>query len=276
MSRIGQRFAQLRQSGRKALIPFITAGDPDPKLTVGLMHALVAAGADVLELGVPFSDPMADGPTIQLSYERALKHHVTLHDVLAIVKTFRAQDQATPVVLMGYLNPVEITGYAAFAAQASDAGVDGVLTVDLPPEEAIALTTELARFNIDPIFLLAPTSTLERIEVIANVARGFIYYVALRGVTGSKNLDPAEVEAKLAAIRTKTALPLGVGFGIDGPEAAARVGAFADAVIVGSAIVKRVAEHAANPAKLTQELSQFVGGLRQALDRAVHAAYRER
>lgn len=271
MSRIAQRFAQLQQQGRKALIPFITAGDPSPDATVALMHTLVAAGADVLELGVPFSDPMADGAVIQQSYERALKHHVSLKDVIALVKEFRAQDRTTPVVLMGYLNPIEIVGYARFAAQAGDAGVDGVLTVDLPPEEAEPLTTVLARYDIDPIFLLAPTSNAQRIATIAAAARGFVYYVALRGVTGAKNIDPAEVELKLAAIRTQTALPIGVGFGIDGPEAAAQVARFADAVIVGTAIIRRVAEHGTNPAKLSQELSQFINGLRQALDRAAGA-----
>lgn len=271
MSRLAQRFAQLQQQGRKALIPFITAGDPNPGATVSLMHTLVAAGADVLELGVPFSDPMADGAVIQQSYERALKHRISLKDVIALVKEFRAQDATTPVVLMGYLNPIEVVGYARFAAQAGDAGVDGVLTVDLPPEEAEPLTTVLARYDIDPIFLLAPTSNAQRIATIVAAARGFVYYVALRGVTGAKNIDPTEVELKLAAIRAQTALPIGVGFGIDGPDAAARVARFADAVIVGTAIIRRVAEHGANPAKLDRELSQFVNGLRQALDRAADA-----
>lgn len=268
MSRLSQRFNALAQQRRKALIPFITAGDPHPQHTVALMHALVAGGADVLELGVPFSDPMADGPAIQHSYERALRHHVTLAQTIALVKEFRAHDRDTPVVLMGYLNPVEVLGYARFAAQAADAGVDGVLTVDMPPEEAAEFVEVLTRYDIDPIFLLAPTSNVERIKIIARVARGFVYYVALRGVTGAKNLDPVEVEAKLRAIRAHTQLPIGVGFGIDGPETAARVARFADAVVVGTAIIKRVAQHAQAPAALADELRTFALSLRAALDDA--------
>lgn len=266
MSRIATRFAALQAQGRKALVPYLTAGDPSPAHTVALMHALVGAGADIIELGVPFSDPMADGPVIQQAAERALIHGVSLKDVIAMVKEFRAQDRDTPVVLMGYLNPVEHMGYARFAAQAGDAGVDGVLTVDLPPEEAGDLTTVLARYDIDPIFLFAPTTAATRMVQLAAVARGFVYYVALRGVTGAKNLDFGEVERKIDLIRTQTRLPIGVGFGIDGPAAAARVARFADAIIVGTAVVKRVAALGAEPQRIAPELAGFIQSLRQAID----------
>ena len=266
MSRIETRFAQLRAQGRKALIPYITAGDPHPDYTVELMHTLVRAGADLLELGVPFSDPMADGPVIQQAAERALKHRVSLQQTIALVKNFRAQDAQTPVVLMGYLNPIEALGYARFTAQAHDAGVDGVLTVDLPPEEAGDLTDVFARYGIDPVFLFAPTTTDARTRELLKAARGFIYYVALRGVTGAGNFDIGEIERKLAAIRPHTPLPIGVGFGIDGPEAAARIAGFADAIIVGTAVVKRIAQHAGTPAAVAPVLHEFVASLRRALD----------
>lgn len=266
MSRIETRFAQLRAQGRKALIPYITAGDPHPDYTVEFMHTLVHAGADLLELGVPFSDPMADGPVIQQAAERALKHRVSLQQTIALVKEFRARDTQTPVVLMGYLNPIEALGYARFTAQAQDAGVDGVITVDLPPEEAGDFVEVLARYGIDPIFLFAPTTTDARIRELSKAARGFVYYVALRGVTGAGNFDIGEIERKLAAIRPHTRLPIGVGFGIDGPDAAARVAAFADAVVVGTAVVKRMALHSANPAAIAPVLHEFIAGLRQALD----------
>ena len=266
MARIETRFGELRAQGRKALIPYITAGDPHPDYTVELMHTLVQAGADLIELGVPFSDPMADGPVIQQAAERALKHRVSLQQTIALVKEFRARDASTPVVLMGYLNPIEALGYARFTAQAHDAGVDGVLTVDLPPEEAGDLTDVLARYGIDPIFLFAPTTTDVRMLQLLKAARGFVYYVALRGVTGAKNVDTDEIGRKLAAMRPHTRLPIGVGFGIDGPEAAARVAAFADAVIVGTAVVKRIALHADNPAAIAPALGEFIASLRAALD----------
>ena len=266
MSRIGPRFEALRASGRKALIPFITAGDPHPSVTVPLMHSLVEAGADVLELGVPFSDPMADGPVIQRASERALAHHVALHDVLDMVRSFREQDAATPVVLMGYLNPIEIMGYQAFADAAAAAGVDGVLTVDLPPEESDELLQCLRARELDPIFLIAPTSRRSRVERIAAVASGFVYYVSLKGVTGAANLDLAAVEAKLAEIRSLTDLPLGVGFGIKDAETAARLGGVADAVVVGSALVSRVEANAAQPDRISAEAKALIGGMRAALD----------
>jgi len=242
MSRIDGCFERLKAEGRKALIPYVTAGDSDPKVTVPLMHAMVKAGSDIIELGVPFSDPMADGPVIQRAAERALEHHTSLHDVLAMVAEFRQQDSDTPVVLMGYLNPVEVMGYETFARAAAAAGVDGVLTVDLPPEEADELVAALKAQQLDPIFLLAPTSDDTRIKLITDAASGYVYYVAVKGVTGAGNLDVAAVSQKLDQIRTHTALPVGVGFGIKDAQSAAAVAAVADAVVVGSALVQKIEE----------------------------------
>jgi tryptophan synthase alpha chain len=230
------------------------------------MHALVEGGADVIELGVPFSDPMADGPVIQQAAERALRHHVSLHRVLDMVREFRGRNRDTPVVLMGYLNPIEVLGYPAFARDAAAAGVDGVLTVDLPPEEAGEFVPALRAHGLDPIFLLAPTSDAERVSRILEVASGFIYYVALRGVTGAAHLDLAEVRGKVATIKRQTRLPVGVGFGIGSPQAAADVAGFADAVVVGSALVRRVAELAANPDRIPAEIRSFIASLRAAMD----------
>ena len=218
MSRIAGHFALLKQQGRKALIPYVTAGDPAPSVIVPLMHAMVGAGADIIELGVPFSDPMADGPVIAKAHERALKHNVSLRDVLGMVAEFRQSNTTTPVVLMGYLNPVEVMGYNTFALAAAEAGLDGVLTVDLPPEEADDLTRELQAVGIDPIYLLAPTTTPERIRLITDAASGYVYYVSLKGVTGAATLDIPEVASRLETIRSISDLPIGVGFGIKGAE----------------------------------------------------------
>lgn len=271
MSRIEGRFRSLRKAGRTALIPYITAGDPGPGATVGLMHALVAAGADILELGVPFSDPQADGPVIQNACERALAHRVTLADVIAMVAEFRGEDRDTPVILMGYMNPIESLGTAEFARRAGTAGVDGVLVVDAPPEENEELVQALTAQQIDPIFLLAPTTSDERMERICRSARGFVYYVSLKGVTGAASLAVDEVESKLAAIRRHTGLPVGVGFGIRDAEAAARIGVFADAVVVGSAVVSRVAEYRDDLPAAHSAVSELVGGMREALDAARRA-----
>ena len=266
MSRIAAQFAKLKAQQRKALIPFITAGDPEPGITVPTMHAMVEAGASILELGVPFSDPMADGPVIQLASERALKHHVGLRDVLAMVRQFRHQDDTTPVVLMGYLNPIEVMGYEAFAAAAAEAGVDGVLTVDMPPEESAVLVEALRKHELDPIFLLAPTTGEARIKRICDQASGFVYYVSVKGITGSAALDADEVAARLDLIRSKTALPVGVGFGIkDGPSAA-RIAQMADAVIVGSALVKRFEALAQESDKIPVQAAAFISELRTAMD----------
>ena len=267
MSKIKATFERLQAQGRKALIPFITAGDPDPALTVPLMHALVEAGADIIELGVPFSDPMADGPTIQRASERALEKGVSLRRVLAMVANFRADDNETPVVLMGYANPIEAMGVDSFAAAAFDAGVDGVLVVDYPPEESGDFVRAMRANALDPIFLLAPTSTAERIALVAAVASGYVYYVSLKGVTGSAQLDVEAVAARIPEIRAAVGLPVGVGFGIRDAATAGAVGRFADAVVVGSRIIEEVerssSEEVCGRAKL------LVGELRRGIDDAV-------
>lgn len=266
MSRIQAIFERLARSRRKALIPFITAGDPAPDQTVPLMHALVAAGADVIELGVPFSDPMADGPVIQRSSERALAHGVGLDRVLAMVGEFRKKNADTAVVLMGYANPIEAIGIEAFANEAQKAGVDGVLVVDYPPEESEAFAATVKRHGMDMIFLLAPTSTPERIERVAKLASGYIYYVSLTGVTGAGHLNVADVAARLKTIRGKTALPLGVGFGIRDAESARAIGAVADAVVIGSKIIQEM--EAAGPGAAVERARAFIAGIRAALDGA--------
>ncbi len=266
MSRIQARFSALKSAGRKALIPYITAGDPAPEATVPLMHALTKAGADIIELGVPFSDPMADGPVIQAACERALAHHVSLQQVLDKVREFRVQDGDTPVVLMGYLNPVEAMGYERFAEAASAAGVDGVLSVDLPPEEGHDLLSALRARGLDPIFLLAPTSTEQRVQKICAAASGFVYYVSLKGVTGAASLDVEAVAARVAAIRAHTDLPIGVGFGIRDGASAARVARVADAVVVGSALVQRIADAATQGQDINAAASALIGEMREAMD----------
>jgi tryptophan synthase alpha chain len=268
VSRLNAKFADLRQAGRKALIPFITAGDPDPEFTVPALHALVEAGADIIELGVPFSDPMADGPVIQKASERALAHKMSLRRTLDLVKLFRATDAATPIVLMGYLNPIEAMGYSHFAERAGEAGVDGVLTVDMPPEESAELLTLLEQAGIDPIYLLAPNSTPERIRRMGQLGRGYLYYVSLKGVTGASHLDLADVERKLAEIRTLTDLPVGVGFGVKNAETAAAIARFADAVVVGSALVSRIEAASSEPARALDDIVGLLRSLRAALDAA--------
>jgi tryptophan synthase alpha chain len=259
MSRIQTAFDKLKQHGRRALIPFFTAGDPNPQLTVSLMHAVVEAGADIIELGVPFSDPMADGPTIQRSSERALKHNVSLRDVLDMVAQFRSADASTPLVLMGYGNPVEAMGWERFARRCEEVGVDGVLTVDFPPEESHEAFGHLQRHGIDPIFLLAPTTSDLRMERVAKQARGYVYYVSLKGVTGAAHLDLAEIERKIPQLRKHIQLPIGVGFGIRDAATAYAVSRLCDGVVVGSRIVQEMEnsdEHnvIANVARLVREL----------------------
>jgi tryptophan synthase alpha chain len=266
MSRIAKHLETLRANGRKALIPFITAGDPQPSVTVPTMHAMVEAGADIIELGVPFSDPMADGPVIQHASERALLHHVGLRDVLAMVKEFRQSNQQTPVVLMGYLNPIEVMGYEAFARAAAEAGVDGVLTVDMPPEEASELTAALRANGLDPIFLLAPTTSEQRISRICELASGFVYYVSVKGITGAGHLNTDEVAERVNTIRGKTDLPVGVGFGIKDGESAARVARVADAVVVGSALVGRIEALQNDIDQIPQATGAFIAELRRAMD----------
>ncbi|AOJ05151.1 tryptophan synthase subunit alpha [Burkholderia mayonis] len=266
MSRIQNTFAALAAQGRKGLVPFITAGDPDPARTVELMHALAEGGADVIELGVPFSDPMADGPVIQRSSERALEKGVTLHSVLDDVKRFRERDAKTPVVLMGYANPIERMGEDAFAAAARAAGVDGVLVVDYPPEEAHDFAAKMRAAGIDPIFLLAPTSTDDRIAAVAHVASGYVYYVSLKGVTGAGNLDVSSIAGKIPAIKARVPLPVGVGFGIRDAATARAVAEVADAVVIGSRLVQLLEQAA--PESAAAELKGFVAELRAAIDGA--------
>lgn len=267
MSRIAERFAALKAAGRKALIPYITAGDPEPGVTVKAMHAMVGAGADIIELGVPFSDPMADGPVITKAHERALRHHVSLRMVLDMVREFRKDDATTPVVLMGYLNPVEVMGYAAFAHAAAAAGVDGVLTVDLPPEEADDLSRELKGLGLDPIYLLAPTTTPERIRLITAAASGYVYYVSLKGVTGAATLDIPAVAKRIETIRTISHLPIGVGFGIKDASSAAAVAAHADGVVVGSVLVDRISRLQDDVAAIPAALAAILQDMRDAMDR---------
>ena len=264
MSRIAETFKKLQSQKKQALIPFVTAGDPAPAMTVPIMRALVSAGADILELGVPFSDPMADGPTIQRSSERALKHNVGLKDVLGFVREFRLEDATTPVVLMGYANPIEAMGYVTFAASAQAAGVDGVLVVDYPPEESRDLVGLLKKCGIDSIFLLSPTSEDGRIEQVGRMASGYIYYVSLKGVTGAANIDLAEVGAKLPQIRSHIKLPIGVGFGIRDAQTAKAIASISDAVVIGSRLVQEI--ESSKPDQLIGNLSTLVGGIRRAMD----------
>jgi tryptophan synthase alpha chain len=268
MSRIQGRFEALAGEKRKAIIPYITAGDPHPSLTVPLMHALVESGSDILELGVPFSDPMADGPVIQRSGERALKHGVGLKDVLSLVKQFREKDKATPVVLMGYANPIEAMGIDKFAAAAKTAGIDGVIVVDYPPEECLEFSALMKKNGVDPIFLLAPTSTDQRILEVARSGSGYLYYVSLRGVTGASNIDFSEISAKIPAIRAATQMPIGVGFGIRDAESARRIAASADAVVIGSRLIQEIESGAADQA--VARVKAFLKPIRQALDASFH------
>jgi tryptophan synthase alpha chain len=264
MTRIQSAFARLREQGRKALIPFITAGDPEPALTVPLLHTLVSSGADIVELGVPFSDPMADGPTIQRASERALAKGVNLRQVLAMVRAFRADDPVTPVVLMGYANPIEAMGAEVFAEAAALAGVDGVLVVDYPPEESVDFAAILTRHGLAPIFLLAPTSTAARIAQVGQLARGYIYYVSLKGVTGSGALDIAAVAERVPEIRARTGVPVGVGFGIRDAATAAAVAAVADAVVVGSRIIEEIERSA--PEQVCARVAGLMADIRHGID----------
>lgn len=266
MSRIHDRFARLKREGRKALIPYLTAGDPNPDFTVPLMHAMVQAGADILELGVPFSDPMAEGPVIQHAMERALTHHVSLHQVIDMVAKFRTVDTATPVLLMGYLNPVEVMGYQEFVNKAAVAGVDGVLLVDLPPEEAGELLQHARSRDLDVVFLVAPTTTPQRITAIAQASSGFVYYVSLKGVTGAGHLDIEQVRQRVAQIQAITSLPVGVGFGIKDGASAKSIATVADAVVVGSALVRLVEANMPSLEDTRVAVADLIEEMRHAMD----------
>lgn len=267
MSRIEQCLHRLQAEGRKALVPYIVAGDPNPDFTVPMMHELVASGADIIELGVPFSDPMAEGPVIQLAHERALEHHVSLRQVMTMVAEFRNTDQTTPVVLMGYANPVFHMGYEAFASAAAEAGVDGLLTVDMPPEESAEFTPILKAAGIDTIYLIAPTTTPQRIRSIAEQATGYLYYVSLKGVTGAGNLDIDSVKNKLQEIKGITQLPIMVGFGIKDAESACAIAAVAEGVVVGSALVKKADELVTSGAgDAATQAARLIAEMRDAMD----------
>jgi len=270
VSRLAARFSELKSNARTALIPYVMTGDPSPEITLPLMHAMVEAGADIIELGAPFSDPMADGPVIQAAAERSLMHNTSLHDVFSVVTEFRKSDDKTPIVIMGYLNPIEVMGYELFAQQASACGIDGVITVDMPPVEASDYVPALKSQGLDPIFLLAPTSTEARIKKLAEVASGFVYYVSLKGVTGAATLDVSSVEAKVAQIRQSIELPIGVGFGIGDAESAAKVASCSDAVVVGSAIVKKMTLNDGKTEQeksiIIKEISDILFAMRSAMD----------
>ena len=266
MSRIKACFSQMKAEGRKAIIPYVTAGDPNPEVTVPLMHALVDAGADVIELGVPFSDPMADGPVIQLACERALIHGTRLVDVLDMVAEFRQTNEVTPVVLMGYLNPIEAIGYEFFAQRAKASGVDGVLVVDMPPVESGGLIDALKSTELDVIFLIAPTTSAVRRQAICNQGSGYLYYVSVKGVTGSSALNVSEVDDYIQQMRKDTDLPLCVGFGIRDGETAAKVCKVSDGAIVGSVLVNQIASLSATPEKIPAAVAGIVKEMRQAID----------
>jgi tryptophan synthase alpha chain len=266
MSRLKACFELLAQENKSALIPFITAGDPTPNSTVRLMHEMVKAGVDIIELGIPFSDPMADGPVIQAADERALAHNVSLKDVIGMVGEFRTVDTKTPIVLMGYLNPIEMLGYPEFTEKASQAGIDGVLIVDMPPEESEQFTPLARALNIDVIYLISPTTSPERIKLIADQASGYLYYVSLKGVTGSSSLDVESVSSKLKEIKSITALPIGVGFGIKDGETAGRVAQVAEAVVVGSALVKQIEETPDDIEKSSRGITDLLSDMRNQMD----------
>ena len=263
-NRIDATFAKLRAQGRTALVPYVMTGDPSLAATLDVMHALADAGADVIELGVPFSDPMADGPVIQRAAERALAHGTGLKDVLGVVRNFREKDATTPIVLMGYANPIEAMGVDAFADRARDAGVDGVLVVDYPPEEAREFAKSMHERSLATIFLLAPTTPESRIAAVASLARGYVYYVSLKGVTGAGHLDTADVMRKLAEIRRHVKLPVGVGFGIRDAAGAQAIASHADAVIIGSRVIQEIEN--GPPQGAAARTGAWLATIRRALD----------
>jgi tryptophan synthase alpha chain len=264
VSRIDKTLTSLAETGSRALVPYVVCGDPDLDATIDVMHAMVEKGANIIELGVPFSDPMAEGPVIQKGHERALVHGTSLRQTLEVVSRFRKQDNDTPVVLMGYANPVERMGYTTFAQAAREAGVDGVLTVDLPPEEAGELHDELKKVDIDIIFLLAPTTTDDRAARICEMASGYLYYVSLKGVTGAGHLDTEEVSAKVKHIKTFTSLPVCVGFGIKDAESARSIAAVSDGVVVGSVLVNMLGN---SGSAAVGQVAELIGDIRSGIDK---------
>ena len=267
MSRLSARLKEIKDSGAKALVAYLVAGDPTPETTVPLMHDMAAAGVDVFELGIPFSDPEAEGPVIQLAHERALKHRTTLVDCLVLVREFRKRDPSTPVILMGYLNPIETMGYKVFAEGASSAGIDGTIIVNLPPEEAGEISERLSARDIETVYLLAPTTTDERAKMICEASRGFVYYVSLKGTTGAETLDLVDVSEKMARFRAFSKLPVMVGFGIKDGASARAVADLSDGAVVGSAFVKIMGDYQDEPGQLRNRVKALVLELRSALDR---------
>lgn len=266
MSRIASCFEAAKAANRKLLIPYITAGDPDLDATLLLMTTMVERGADIVELGVPFSDPMADGPVIQAACERALKVGTTLDQIIDLVSRFRETDKTTPLVLMGYMNPIETMGHTSFTEKASAAGVDGVLIVDLPPEEGTELVNTLRARQIDSIFLLSPNTPDYRVKSVCEAVSGYVYYVSLKGVTGAGTLDTDEVASKVTNIKSLSSVPVAVGFGISDADSAARVASVSDAVVVGSALVNIVGECGADHAAANERVGDLLGSMRKAID----------
>ena len=264
MSRIQNYFKSLKESNKKALIPFITAGDPHPSETVKLMHALVTSGADMIELGIPFSDPIADGPVIQRASERALKNSVGITSTIKLAAEFRKENKDTPVILMGYANPIEAIGIDNFIDLINDAGVDGVITVDYPPEESSVFVSKLRKYDIDSIFLLSPTTDDDRIKLIVDQASGFLYYVSLKGVTGSANIDIQQVADRVKNIQKHTDLPIAVGFGVRDAKTANEVALVSDAVVIGSRIVREIED--ADPDNLIPKINSLMTEIKSAID----------
>lgn len=266
MNRIDKTIARLKTSGKKMLSPYLTAGDPHPDLMVPLMHALVEAGADILELGIPFSDPMAEGPVIAHAMERALEHGVHCHDVLQMVKAFRQKDKDTPVVIMGYVNPLEQYGYELFAQEAQKVGVDGTILVDLPPEESKEINAIWDKYGLYSIYLCSPTTSKERMVLIDQAGKGYLYYVSLKGVTGSNSLDMISLKSQYEKRKAQTSLPLMVGFGIKTPEMAAQVASFADGVIVGASLITQILDAYNADKNPLQAGAALMSSMRTAMD----------
>jgi tryptophan synthase alpha chain len=266
LGRITDCFQRLADSGHKALVVYVVAGDPTPEITVPLMHTMVANGATIIEVGVPFTDPEAEGPVIQLAHERAMRHRISLRDTIKMVATFREQDQTTPVVLMGYINPIEAMGYEKFASLAAEAGVDGTILVNVPPEEGLVLDTALLAKGIDPVYLLAPTTPEARARMIFERSRGCTYYVSLKGTTGAGNLDVGEVKGRVAGFKAYATTPVVVGFGIKDGVTAAQVAQVSDGAVVGTAIVSLMAAHEQHPEQLHEAVGELVQEMRTAMD----------
>lgn len=268
MNRFEERFSTLEKSGKKALVVYIVAGDPVPGITVDLMHKMVSSGASIIELGVPFTDPEAEGAVIQLAHERALRSGVTLTDTMAMAQEFRKQDTKTPIVLMGYVNPIEAMGYDVFVEKAVTAGIDGTIIVNLPPEEGETLGRAMTEHGLSPIYLLSPTTLEARAKMICEQSRGFVYYVSLKGTTGASNLNYPEIEQRVAKFQKMTRTPILVGFGIKDAESAGKISKFADGAVVGTAIVKIVADNESQPDVILKEVGELISSIREGMDSA--------